>query len=156
MRLQRCLGSRLLTSIGTSTGARIVFPSSGTRAQSLQTSTLRLFQDDASVDQNTKARRSWGKLAQQAGLPLLSRSRAATEPRVRNSVIVTDVDARHTGCIKILSLNETASMNALSRNMLNELSDELHSIEKEALPARTRALVIASESEKAFCAGQPH
>ncbi|KAI9729009.1 MAG: hypothetical protein M1828_000094 [Chrysothrix sp. TS-e1954] len=112
------------------------------------------FQNNEGPDAaHLKQSKTWGKLAKEADLP--QSTQKDTTPRVQNgkSIVVTEVDAPHLGVIKVVSLNEASSMNALSRNMVNEISDVIESIHTEPLPGHTRALVLASESEKAFCAG---
>lgn len=75
------------------------------------------------------------------------------EMRERRSLILRDYEAPHMGQIRVISLNETASMNALSRNMVHELREEIHILRQDAASNFTRVLIIASESDKAFCAG---
>ncbi|KAL9110388.1 MAG: hypothetical protein Q9227_005119 [Pyrenula ochraceoflavens] len=66
---------------------------------------------------------------------------------------VTHYPAPHSGSIKLLSLNRPDTRNALSRRMVAQLADELSHIEAQGGTGSTRALIIASESNKAFCAG---
>lgn len=61
--------------------------------------------------------------------------------------------APHAGTIKILSLNRPQSRNAISKQLLSELAHEIQSIAKEDENGPTRALILASECDNAFCAG---
>lgn len=72
---------------------------------------------------------------------------------VERPIKVHSYPAPYAGNIKVLSLNRPKAHNALSRQLVSDLekeADELHS--QEGI-GPTRALIIASESEKAFCAG---
>ena len=71
----------------------------------------------------------------------------------RNSLIVDDYQAPNTGVIKVLTLTELRTFNALSKQMVGELSEEIESIHAEQGADATRVLIIRSEAEKAFCAG---
>lgn len=66
---------------------------------------------------------------------------------------VTSVPAPHSGSIKILSLDRPSSRNALSRQLLAEMSQEVQSVHDEGESGSTRALILASESDQSFCAG---
>ncbi|TKA62949.1 hypothetical protein B0A49_10208 [Cryomyces minteri] len=66
---------------------------------------------------------------------------------------VTNVPAPHAGSIKILSLNRPDARNAISRQLLTELSQQIISIRNEGEAGPTRALIIASECDSSFCAG---
>ncbi|KAF1984103.1 enoyl-CoA hydratase mitochondrial precursor [Aulographum hederae CBS 113979] len=74
----------------------------------------------------------------------------STAPAV---IKVTSVPAPHSGSIKILSLNRPSARNAISRQLLAELSHEVDSIHDEPETGPTRALVLASELDNSFCAG---
>ncbi|GAB7356361.1 hypothetical protein MBLNU459_g7148t1 [Dothideomycetes sp. NU459] len=65
----------------------------------------------------------------------------------------TSVPAPHAGSIRIVSLNRPAARNAISKQLLAELGREIEAIHAEGPNGPTRALVLASESDKAFCAG---
>ncbi|GAM82490.1 hypothetical protein ANO11243_004700 [Dothideomycetidae sp. 11243] len=69
---------------------------------------------------------------------------------------ITSVPAPHSGSIKILSLNRPAARNAISIQLLSELSREIENVHAEhadGAAGPTRALILASESEACFCAG---
>ncbi|MBE7182708.1 MAG: hypothetical protein INR71_16125 [Terriglobus roseus] len=50
-------------------------------------------------------------------------------------------------------MNREKSRNAISRQLLAELSHEVTSIHDEGEAGSTRALVLASEVDSSFCAG---
>ncbi|KAF2130103.1 ClpP/crotonase [Dothidotthia symphoricarpi CBS 119687] len=66
---------------------------------------------------------------------------------------VTSVPAPGSGSIRILSLNRPAARNAISRQLLAELNNQVTSIEGEGETGSTRALILASEVDSSFCAG---
>jgi methylglutaconyl-CoA hydratase len=66
---------------------------------------------------------------------------------------LTSLPAPHSGSIRILSLNRPAARNAISRQLLAELSHEINSIHDEGDNGSTRALILASEVDSSFCAG---
>ncbi|CAA9965780.1 hypothetical protein CFE70_009168 [Pyrenophora teres f. teres 0-1] len=69
------------------------------------------------------------------------------------AINVTNVPAPHCGSIRILSLNRPAARNAISRQLLAELSREVNSILHEGDHGATRALILASDVDSSFCAG---
>ena len=79
------------------------------------------------------------------------------------SLITTrNIPAPHIGHIRILSLNSPHNRNAISRQLLSELSSEITAIQKgvederikgEVVGHGTRALVLASGVDDCFCAG---
>jgi hypothetical protein len=69
------------------------------------------------------------------------------------AINVTNVPAPHCGSIRILSLNRPAARNAISRQLLAELSHQVNSIHSEGDNGSTRALILASEVDTSFCAG---
>jgi methylglutaconyl-CoA hydratase len=66
---------------------------------------------------------------------------------------ITRVPAPHAGNIRILSLNRPSARNAISKQLLSELRQQVEEISKEPEDGPTRALILASESDQAFCAG---
>lgn len=66
---------------------------------------------------------------------------------------VSSVPAPHCGSIRILSLNRPAARNAISRQLLAELSHHINSIHNEGEAGTTRALILASDVDSSFCAG---
>ena len=53
----------------------------------------------------------------------------------------------------MLLLNRPKARNALSRELVDKLSEHIQSISSEQGNGPTRALVIASNADAAFCAG---
>ena len=70
-----------------------------------------------------------------------------------SSVKITSIPAPHSGSITVLSLNRPQARNALSRQLLGELSDVVEGLHREGGKGTTRALILASEVDNAFCAG---
>jgi len=70
-----------------------------------------------------------------------------------SSLKISSVPAPHSGSITVVSLNRPAARNALSRQLLGELSDVIEGLHREGGKGTTRALVISSESDASFCAG---
>ncbi|KAF2000457.1 ClpP/crotonase [Amniculicola lignicola CBS 123094] len=66
---------------------------------------------------------------------------------------ITNVPAPHSGSIRILSLNRPAARNAISRQLLAELSHQISSLHAEDETGPTRALILASSIDTSFCAG---
>jgi hypothetical protein len=66
---------------------------------------------------------------------------------------VTSVPAPHAGSIRIVSLNRPTARNAISRQVLSELRKQVDEVSNEPEDGPTRALILASESDQAFCAG---
>ncbi|CAN9126133.1 unnamed protein product [Alternaria alternata] len=69
------------------------------------------------------------------------------------AINVTNVPAPHCGSIRILSLNRPAARNAISRQLLADLSHQVNSIHNEGDNGPTRALILASDIDTSFCAG---
>lgn len=70
-----------------------------------------------------------------------------------SAIKLSSVPAPHTGTIAVLSLNRGRARNALSKSLLSELSGVVDGLHAEQGNGSTRALIIASESDDAFCAG---
>ncbi|KAF4548614.1 Enoyl-CoA hydratase/isomerase-like protein 4 [Elsinoe fawcettii] len=69
---------------------------------------------------------------------------------------LTSIPAPHSGSIKILSLNRPSARNAISKQLLSDLSHEIETIHSEhadGASGSTRAVILASESDACFCAG---
>ncbi|KAL4978238.1 ClpP/crotonase-like domain-containing protein [Aspergillus desertorum] len=79
-------------------------------------------------------------------------ARYSTSPD--DAVIQTQyVPAPGSGNIRVLLLNRPNARNALSRNLLTSLAQHVQSISAEGGNGPTRALVIGSNADSAFCAG---
>ncbi|ETI29607.1 hypothetical protein G647_02060 [Cladophialophora carrionii CBS 160.54] len=61
--------------------------------------------------------------------------------------------APHSGNIRILLLDRPEARNALSRRLVTDLKHHVEDIQAEGGAGSTRALIIASNTDKAFCAG---
>ncbi|MCJ1477075.1 hypothetical protein MMC13_005746 [Lambiella insularis] len=66
---------------------------------------------------------------------------------------IRSIPAPHCGSIRVLSLNSPANRNAISRALLADLSRHITDIHHEGPHGPTRALIIASDVDEAFCAG---
>ena len=70
------------------------------------------------------------------------------------SPIITDHHpAPHSGNIRVLLLDRPASRNALSKRLIADLRRHIDHIKAEKGVGATRALVIGSANDGAFCAG---
>lgn len=83
--------------------------------------------------------------------PSLYNARLYSTPT--STIKVTRIPAPHAGNIRILSLNRPSARNAISRQLLYELRRQVEEISNEPEDGPTRALILASESDQAFCAG---
>ena len=61
--------------------------------------------------------------------------------------------APHSGNIRVLLLNRPEARNALSRELISELTRHVNEIKEEEGLGKTRALIVASNVDKAFCSG---
>ena len=52
-----------------------------------------------------------------------------------------------------MSLNRPKARNAISRQLLTELKGIVDQVHSEGVSGSTRALILTSESDDAFCAG---
>ncbi|KAI1358475.1 putative enoyl-CoA hydratase/isomerase family protein [Xylaria arbuscula] len=84
-------------------------------------------------------------------IPTPSPSQNMSSVRVRQTICVNDVEATHMGIIRIINLNRPKAKNALSSQMIQELSDEIKEIHTDG--GQIRALIIASAADDVFCAG---
>lgn len=76
------------------------------------------------------------------------------ETKTLENLIIQDIPARHTGTIRIISLNRTKAHNALSFSLLRELHAEIASIHAEGHKGPTiRCVILASTHPSSFCAG---
>ncbi|KAL4810277.1 ClpP/crotonase-like domain-containing protein [Aspergillus unguis] len=82
------------------------------------------------------------------------RVRVARYSTANDAVIQTQyVPAPGSGNIRVLLLNRPKARNALSKNLLTSLAQHVQSISAEGGNGPTRALVIGSNADTAFCAG---
>jgi len=61
--------------------------------------------------------------------------------------------APHSGTIRVLLLDRPAARNALSRQLVSELKSHVEEIQAEGGQGKTRALIVASNVDQAFCSG---
>lgn len=61
--------------------------------------------------------------------------------------------APHSGKIRVLLLDRPEARNALSRRLVSDLRQHVSEIQAEKGSGPTRALILASNTDKAFCAG---
>lgn len=61
--------------------------------------------------------------------------------------------APHSGNIRVLLLDRPDARNALSRGLIAELRRHVDEIQAEGGKGGTRALILGSNTDKAFCAG---
>lgn len=70
-----------------------------------------------------------------------------------STIRLSSIPAPHSGEITVLSLNRPKARNAISTQLLGELSRVVEQLHAEGDRSSTRALILASESDDAFCAG---
>jgi methylglutaconyl-CoA hydratase len=68
-------------------------------------------------------------------------------------IIVDHYPAPHSGNIRVLLLDRPASRNALSKRLIADLRRHIDHIKAENGVGATRALIIGSANDGAFCAG---
>ncbi|RMZ76552.1 hypothetical protein DV737_g4757, partial [Chaetothyriales sp. CBS 132003] len=71
----------------------------------------------------------------------------------QSPIRVQSYPAPHSGSIRVLLLNKPETRNALSRRLVADLSRQVDELAAEDGRGGTRVLVIASNADKAFCAG---
>jgi methylglutaconyl-CoA hydratase len=72
---------------------------------------------------------------------------------LRSALKISSIPAPHAGTITVLSLDRPKARNAISTQLLSELSGVVEGLHEEGGKGSTRALILASESDNAFCAG---
>lgn len=70
-----------------------------------------------------------------------------------SAIKISSIPAPHAGSITVLSLNRPRARNAISKQLLNELSGVVDGLHAEKGQGSTRALILSSEADEAFCAG---
>ena len=84
----------------------------------------------------------------------VAKALSTTAPSADDVVIKTQqLPAPGSGSIRLLLLNRPQTRNALSRQLLDDLSTKVESIAAEHGSGPTRALVLASNVDSTFCAG---
>ncbi|KAE9367422.1 putative enoyl-CoA hydratase/isomerase family protein [Stipitochalara longipes BDJ] len=89
--------------------------------------------------------------------PTASSAKAANIPTPA-FINISNVQAPHVGCIRILELNRPRAKNAISHELLDELAKAIEDVWQSIDPSsptsdQVRALIITSSSDTAFCAG---
>lgn len=72
---------------------------------------------------------------------------------LQSSVKLSSIPAPHSGSITVVSLNRPAARNAISKQLLGELSGVVDGLHREGGKGSTRALILTSETDNSFCAG---
>ena len=80
-------------------------------------------------------------------------SYACYSTNLSSTVKITSIPAPHAGSITILSLNRPQARNAISKQLLSEVSGVVEGLHREQGRGGIRALILASEVDNAFCAG---
>lgn len=80
----------------------------------------------------------------------VSRYSTSTEDDV---IKTQQIPAPGSGHVRVLQLNRPKARNAISRHLLDTLSKQVKSIAAEEGTGPTRAVVVASNVDAAFCAG---
>lgn len=91
-----------------------------------------------------------------APAPISSQSQERSQPnntKTLSTLRVSNVDAPHVGTIRIIQLCRPETKNAISRQMLQELKQQIVEIHSEKSASGTRALILASALDDIFCAG---
>ena len=70
-----------------------------------------------------------------------------------STIRLSNTPAPHVGEITVVSLNRPKARNAISTQLLGELNQIVERLHADGGKSSTRALVLASESDDAFCAG---
>lgn len=77
----------------------------------------------------------------------------ATATEAGNLINIQQVPAPGSGYVRVLLLNRPKARNAISKELLNTLRFQVDAIAAEQGNGPTRALVLASNADSAFCAG---
>ena len=80
-------------------------------------------------------------------------SYACYSTSLSSTVKISSIPAPHAGSITVVSLNRPTARNAISKQLLSELSGVVEGLHREGGKGGTRALILASEVDNAFCAG---
>ncbi|KAJ5674033.1 Methylglutaconyl-CoA hydratase [Penicillium macrosclerotiorum] len=80
-------------------------------------------------------------------------SRYSTSADEEDVIKTQQIPAPGSGHVRVLQLNRPKARNAISRHLLESLSKQVNSIAAEGGNGPTRALVLASNVDAAFCAG---
>lgn len=106
--------------------------------------------DGANNNNNKDATQSPPVLSTPVGFGNLSNE------EIMETILVGQVEAPHTGTIKIIQLRRPHTKNALSRQMVRELGNEIEEIHRQTYDnsaGSTRAVILASAVDNVFCSG---
>ena len=78
---------------------------------------------------------------------------SATTAPENSPIKVQQHPAPHSGIIRVLLLDRPEARNALSRRLVSDLTRHVDEIQAEEGIGKTRALIIASNIDQAFCSG---
>lgn len=70
-----------------------------------------------------------------------------------STILVQHHPAPQSGSIRVLLLDRPDARNALSKQLITDLRRHVDEIQAKGATGGVRALIIASNSDKAFCAG---
>ena len=90
------------------------------------------------------------RLATSSTRVIVSRYSTSTEDEV---IKTRQIPAPGSGHVRVLQLDRPNTRNAISRHLLDALSKQVNSIAAEQGNGPTRALIVASNVDAAFCAG---
>jgi len=79
--------------------------------------------------------------------------REKAKTTARETMTITDFEAPQMGVIRILGLNRPSTKNAISKQLLKDLDEQVESIHAQGSSGDVRVLIIASEDDNVFCAG---
>lgn len=83
----------------------------------------------------------------------LASRRSFSSPSGSSTILVQHHPAPQSGSIRVLLLDRPAARNALSTQLIADLRRHIDEIQAKGATGGIRALIIASNTDKAFCAG---
>ncbi|KXT09435.1 hypothetical protein AC579_2519 [Pseudocercospora musae] len=89
----------------------------------------------------------------QRNRPRLAFYSSSSGGSLSSPIKLSTIKAPHAGEITVVSLNRPKARNAISTQLLSELRGIVDQVHAEGGQGSTRALILASESDDAFCAG---
>lgn len=96
------------------------------------------------------ARAAW---LQTSGFIRLASRRSYSSSAETSTILVQHHPAPQSGSIRVLLLDRPEARNALSKQLIADLRSHVNEIQAKGATGGIRALIIASNSDKAFCAG---
>lgn len=114
--------------------------------------------NDSPVDIEPSALNSFSRTIRDADLAANASFLAAANPPRPTFINISNVEAPHGGCMRILELDRPRAKNAISYEMLDRLAEAIEDVWQSIDPSSTtpdqvRVLIITSSSDTAFCAG---